>query len=90
MKNTIHSIVRTALGDARKVHAIGRSRHCAGMGSGTPIDVTPGDAAPQLVGLPYLKTNFSNGCGFRKTLYTPSTLRVTVGADWLRSKGVTV
>jgi len=57
----------------------------AGFGTTTPIDIVPGDAVPELVGQPYLKTNFSRG-GFSKTLYTPSTLRVEVGAEWLSQR----
>jgi hypothetical protein len=33
--------------------------------------------------LPYLKTNFVGSGGFRKVLYTPSTLRIEVGAEWI-------
>ena len=60
---------------------IGRSRNFARFSNTTPIEVVDGDAAPELVGLPYLATTFRRG-GFCKTMYTPSTLRVVVGRDW--------
>jgi hypothetical protein len=78
-----YSIIRDALAGQRKTIQIGRSRHTAGFGTTTPIDIVAGANPPKLKGLPYLKTGFSNGRGFHKTLYTPSTLVVEVGAEWL-------
>jgi len=75
--------VSAALSGIRKTIRIGRSAHTAGFGTGTPVQIVEGDKAPTLEGLPYLKTTFSNGRGFRKTLYTPSTLVAVVGKDWL-------
>ncbi len=75
--------IRRAVAKQRRTISRGRSSHTARAGSSTPIDVIPGDGAPTLVGLPYLKTQFSNGRGFSKTLYTPSTLRIEVGETWL-------
>jgi len=60
----------------------GRTDRSAGVGASTPVETVPGDSPPQLVGLPYWKTGFSNG-SFRKTLYTPSTLRIVVGEKWV-------
>lgn len=65
----------------RRVISIGRSRNSAGFSSSTPIEIADGDSPPELQGRPYLMTTFRNG-PFRKTLYTPSTLRVVVGRDW--------
>jgi len=78
------SIVRAYLRSvgARRTIAIGRSSNSAGVGSQTPIYLVDGDSPPQLLGLPYLKTQFSNGRGFSMTLYTPSTLYVEVGVQW--------
>jgi hypothetical protein len=80
---TRYSVVRDALKGQRRSISRGRSRNSAGFGTATPVDVIPGNAAPSLEGLPYLKTTFRNGPRFTKTLYTPSTLRATVGSDWL-------
>lgn len=65
----------------RKVIAIGRSRNSAGFSAATPIEIVDGSSPPELLGKPYLMTSFRNG-NFRKTLYTPSTLRVVVGREW--------
>ena len=78
VKKTIRAAVR---GQYRTI-ARGRSRHSAGAGTGTPIIIIDGDAEPALEGLPYLKTNFRRR-GFSKTLYTPSTLKIVVGAEWI-------
>jgi len=67
--------------DHRKTIRIGRSSRTSGFGTNTPVVVISGDSGPVLCGLPYLKTNFSNGRGFTKTLYTPSTLHVTIGSE---------
>lgn len=61
----------------------GRSSHSAGFSNSTPVDIVEGNEKPRFVGLPFLKTNFKSGNGFSKVLYTPSTLRVVVGSDWL-------
>lgn len=86
MKNTSYSLVRAALTGKRRRITIGHSSHSAGVGTGTPISIIAGDAPPQLLGNPYLKTGFNNGRGFSMTLYTPSTLRVIVGAEWLANQ----
>ena len=75
--------IRAAVSGQRKNICIGRSYNSAGAGSGTPIVIIEKDSAPLLAGLPYLKTNFVGRGGFRKTLYTPSTLRIEVGAEWV-------
>lgn len=82
MKTTVRSLIAAALANQSVSIQIGRSRNTAGFGTGTPVAVVPGDAPPKLVGQPYLKTTFRNGA-FRKTLYTPSTLRAEVGVEWL-------
>jgi hypothetical protein len=49
----------------------------------TPVIVIPDSTqAPTVKGLGYWKTNFSGPNGFSKTLYTPSTFRIEVGANW--------
>ncbi len=60
---------------------IGRSANRAGP-SGAPVVIVEGNQPPTLCGHPFLKTQFSNGRGFTKTLYTPSTRRIEVGKDW--------
>ena len=52
------------------------------------IEVVPASqAAPEFVGRPYWKTNFTrhypSGKSFSRTLYTPSTQRVVVGSEWI-------
>ena len=61
--------------------SIGRSSNRAGFSTSTPIAIVEGDQPPELTGRPYLMTQFRNG-NFRKTLYTPSTMKVIVGRDW--------
>jgi len=75
--------IRIAVRAQRRNICIGRSHNSASAGSGTPIIIISGDSPPALAGLPYLKTNFCGRGGFRKTLYTPSTLRIEVGAEWI-------
>ena len=75
--------IRAAVRGQRQNICIGRSYNFAGAGSGTPIVQIEGEQSPILTGLPYLKTNFVGRGGFRKTLYTPSTLRIEVGAAWI-------
>jgi len=48
----------------------------------TQIYLINGDSPPETRGKGYWKTNFTNGA-FSKTLYTPSTLRIEVGIDWI-------
>lgn len=90
MKNEITRTARRAIREAlkgkTKFISIGRSHNSAGFGSRTPIEVIDGNQSPELKGEPYLKTQFSNGRGFSKTLYTPSTLHVTVGREWIAGK----
>lgn len=87
---TRFSVISVALAGQKRTIQIGQSRHTAGYNSGTPVKVIPGSSQPpELVGQPYLKTTFRNGV-FRRTLYTPSTLGVIVGAQWLdRAQGIT-
>jgi hypothetical protein len=85
MKTTVRSLIASALSGQSVSIQIGRSRNTAGFGSGTPVEIVAGDAPPRLEGRPYLKTTFRNG-SFHKVLYTPSTLRAVVGADWLLSQ----
>ena len=84
----IAKAIRSAVSGQKNYICIGRSRNSAAAGSGTPIIVTTGGSAPRLAGLPYLKTNFVGGGGFRKTLYTPSTLRIEVGAEWIAALAI--
>lgn len=74
------AIAKALQGQTRSI-SIGRSRNIARFSNSTPIEVVDGDSPPELVGQPYLLTNFRRG-SFRKTLYTPSTLRVVVGREW--------
>lgn len=76
-------IIRNAVRYQTRSIRIGRSWNTSGAGAGTPIRLLrDSDAAPSLCGQPYLKTGFSNGRGFSCTLYTPSTLCITVGENW--------
>lgn len=86
-RRLFRQVVCEALQGVTRSIAIGRSSNRSGVGSGTPIDVVSGDDPPTLQGKPYLSTTFRRG-SFSKTLYTPSTLRVVVGVEWLKSKGV--
>lgn len=84
---TKHTVIRNHLDGISKTIQIGRSFNSAGFGTNTPITVMKdSDLEPELHGQPYLKTLFSNGRGFTKTLYTPSTLHVIVGERWLAQK----
>jgi len=60
---------------------IKRSYNCASWRN-APLEVVSGKKGPKLCGLPYLKTNFNGKGGFRRTLYTDSTMRIEVGANW--------
>ena len=68
-------------GVSRRI-SIGRSSQSAAVGRSTPVTIVEGNGQPELHGQPYLKTTFSNGRGFSKVLYTPSTMHITVGAEW--------
>ncbi len=48
----------------------------------TPIVVVDGDKHPATAGMGRWKTHIRNG-RFARTLYTPSTLRIEVGRDWI-------
>lgn len=78
----IRTIRQSVAGERRSIQ-IGRSYNSACAGSGTPIKIIDGDASPELIGRPYLKTHFRNH-GFRKTLYTYSTLEIAVGSGWIQ------
>ena len=63
---------------------IGRGRSCnTATWRSAPLVIVSGKSGPKLCGQPYLKTNFQGKGGFQKTLYTPSTLCIEVGADWI-------
>ena len=81
------AIIRNHVRDThqRATISIGRSCNAASAGTGTPIEVVEGDQAPTLCGQPYLKTTFRRG-SFSKTLYTPSTLFIEVGAGWIEAQ----
>jgi hypothetical protein len=79
---TTYSAISSALAGQTRSISRGRSFNRAGFNATTPITVVAGTDAPELTGQPYLKTQFKNGA-FQKTLYTPSTLAVTVGRQWL-------
>lgn len=76
--------------EARRA-VLGQSRH-GGRGRtdrrtsvtwSTPVVIIPDSSQPPSVeGLGYWKTGYDNGRGFRTTLYTPSTFRIEVGANW--------
>lgn len=80
-KKKLESAIRAAVKGEVRTIGIGRSHNRAGAGSGTPIIYVDGDQHPHLEGQPYLKTQFNNGA-FHKTLYTYSTLQITVGKQW--------
>lgn len=80
-KRAFRAVIAEHLRGQRRTISIGRSRNSAGFSNSTPIEFIDGDSPPELQGRPYLMTTFRNG-PFRKTLYTPSTLRVVVGRDW--------
>ena len=78
------STIVNAVGNATRSISIGRSSNIASVGTGTPIEVIDGDKAPSLEGHPFLSTTFRRG-SFTKNMYTPSTLRIEVGREWLKS-----
>lgn len=49
-----------------------------------PIEVIPGGQEPKVEGCGYWKTTLRSGPKFSKVLYTPSTLRIEVGLDWIK------
>jgi hypothetical protein len=81
---TLNQLVRPHVSGQVSRIQIGRSLNVARFGSRTPVEVVPNSSAPpKLCGQPYLKTRFQNGNNFIKVLYTPSTLHVVVGAEWV-------
>ena len=82
MSATLKHDARKALFGQDRTRAIGRSRHTAFVNWQTRVEIVPGNQAPTLEGLPYLKTNFTGKGGFSKTLYTYSTMRIVVGEGW--------
>jgi hypothetical protein len=79
----VRRLVRaTAMGQSSRIQ-IGRSSQEAGVTWSTPIELVAGDRPPKLAGKPCLVTNFRRG-RFSRVLYTPSTLRIQVGEEWLR------
>lgn len=68
----------------RRIYAgRGRTDYARRITHSTPVVVVPeSSAAPEVKGSGYWKTTFRNGPNFARTLYTPSTLRIEVGADW--------
>jgi hypothetical protein len=61
----------------------GRTDRVGRVRSNTPVYLAENkDQPPILRGAPYWKTGFSNG-SFHKVLYTPSSLRIEVGLNWL-------
>jgi hypothetical protein len=83
----VRRMIRAAAWGYYSTIRIGRSEHTAGVTWSTPIRVIKGDQPPILEGKPYLKTNFQRG-RFSRTLYTPSTLCIEVGEDWLPLKSL--
>ena len=81
-KRAYRAAIAEHLRGQRRAISIGMSRNSAGFSNSTPIEVVDWDSPPELQGRPYLMTSFKNGPHFRKTLYTPSTLKVIVGRDW--------
>ena len=82
-------IVRTHAEEKHGLIGGHRGRTDSGVSSlsSTPVNVEEGEHEPTAKGLGYWKTGFSNH-GFHKMLYTPSTLRVSVGREWLRKQGL--
>lgn len=77
----IETFIRSLLVGQRKSGGRGRTDRPTGPAR-APIVIVPGNAKPELKGLPYWKTRFKTR-GFSKVLYTPSTLRIEVGEDWI-------
>ena len=69
------------LGETTSIQ-LGRSCNTAAVTWSTHVDIIDdSEEEPELHGQPYLKTHFQNGA-FSKTLYTPSTMHITVGREW--------
>jgi hypothetical protein len=80
--NPIKKAARAALIGKRIYGGRGRTDSPTAVTWSTPVIIIAGsDQPPTLEGLPYWKTNFSNG-SFSRTLYTPSTMRIEVGENW--------
>jgi len=77
----VRRMIRTAAWGQYSVIVRGRKENEAGVTWSTKIRVVPGDKPPTLVGKPCLVTHYRRG-RFRKTLFTPSTLRIEVGEEW--------
>ena len=77
----IRRMIRAAAWGQYSTIAKGRKENEAGVTWSTKIRVVAGDKSPVLVGRPCLVTHFRRG-RFRKTLFTPSTLRIEVGEEW--------
>ena len=83
----VRRMIRAAAWGYYSTIRIGRSEHTAGVTWSTPIRVIKGNEPPALVGKPCLVTHYRRG-RFSRTLYTPSTLRIEVGEDWLPLKSL--
>jgi len=77
----IRRMIRAAAWGQYSTIVKGRKENEAGVTWSTKIRVVAGDKSPVLVGRPCLVTHFRRG-RFRKTLFTPSTLRIEVGEEW--------
>lgn len=62
----------------------GRKANYAGVTNSTPVRILEDDSPPNLIGHPYLKTNFRKR-GFSKILYTKSTLEIVIGREWYKN-----
>ena len=81
--NPLKKTARATLLGTRIRGGRGRTDGSAAVTWATPVVIIPDSIQPPtLEGLPYWKTHFSNGAGFSKTLYTPSTMRIEVGENW--------
>jgi hypothetical protein len=79
----VYRALAPALRGQRRGISRGRSSHTAGYHPRVPVELADDpEAAPELLGEPYLKTSFHRG-NFSKILYTPSTLYARVGKAWL-------
>lgn len=79
----VYRALAPALRGQRRGIFRGRSSHAAGYHPRVPVELADDpEAAPELLGEPYLKTSFHRG-NFSKILYTPSTLYARVGKAWL-------
>lgn len=79
-------LARQAAWGQKVWHCRGRTDRAAYVTHNTPVVFAQdNNQEPKLVGAPYWKTGFSNG-NFHKILYTPSTLKITVGKNWLENQ----